>query len=206
MNEEKTGETNFIKQTYEIIKKYSKHLTTTNTKLFSQEILTTIFNNFNLKSSQNEFFISIYSFIIHYEILNLTNKGYSSNIFKAIQNNDLESVKYLIENCLYSIYDINEEGKSVLSYCFESHNKNIYDYLLSKVRETDFIPIKEKPKDFEPDIFKACKEGKLKSVQWLIEKEKINKNQKDEKGNTPIHIACTRGHLPIVQYLIEKQK
>ena len=28
----------------------------------------------------------------------------------------------------------------------------------------------QKPKDLESDIFKACKEGKLTSVQWLVEK------------------------------------
>ena len=72
----------------------------------------------------------------------------------------------------------------------------------------------EKPQDFEPDIFKACRDGKLSSVQWLIEIEKVDKNKKLENDNyiknnftndTPIHIASTHGHLPIVQYLIEKQ-
>ena len=78
----------------------------------------------------------------------------------------------------------------------------------------EFQPISEKPKDFEPDIFKACKSGKFTSVQWLIEKENIDPNISVEqynfrllilKGDTPIHIASKNGHLPIVQYLIEKQ-
>ena len=78
----------------------------------------------------------------------------------------------------------------------------------------DFQPITEKPEDFESDIFKACKEGKLTSVQWLIEKENVDKNKRIEKtdsnndlwkDDTPIHIASMNGHLPIVQYLIEKQ-
>ena len=80
-----------------------------------------------------------------------------------------------------------------------------------------FYPITEKPKDFEPNIFKACKEGKLTSVQWLIEKENIDKNKRveneeyyeilrgDSVNNTPIHIASINGHLLIVQYLVEKQ-
>ena len=71
-----------------------------------------------------------------------------------------------------------------------------------------------KPKDLEPDIFKACKEGKLTSVEWLIEKENVDKNIKVDKSDyknsiwkddTPIHIASKNGHFPIVQYLIENQ-
>ena len=63
----------------------------------------------------------------------------------------------------------------------------------------------EKPQDFEADIFKACKEGKLTSVQWLIEEDNVDKYIKDKNSDTPIHIASENGHLPIVQYLIEKQ-
>ena len=72
----------------------------------------------------------------------------------------------------------------------------------------------EKPTDYESDIFKACKEGKLTSVQWLFEKENEDKNKKADvnnyelgvfKGDTPIHIAVKNAYLPIVKYLIEKQ-
>ena len=77
-----------------------------------------------------------------------------------------------------------------------------------------FPQLLEKPEDFEPDIFKACRDGKLSSVQWLIEIENVDKNKKLESDymieknytdDTPIHIASKHGHLPIVQYLIEKQ-
>ena len=44
--------------------------------------------------------------------------------------------------------------------------------------KSNFEQIEEKPKDYEPNIFKACKEGKLTSVQWLIEKENVDKNKK----------------------------
>ena len=76
-----------------------------------------------------------------------------------------------------------------------------------------FPPITKKPEDFEPDIFIAAKEGKLSSVQYLIEKEGINVNKQAKKyygnktiykGDTALHIACENNHLQIVQYLIEK--
>ena len=40
----------------------------------------------------------------------------------------------------------------------------------------DFKPITKKPEDFEPNILKACMFSKISSVQWLIEKEKIDVN------------------------------
>ena len=72
-----------------------------------------------------------------------------------------------------------------------------------------FKPIVEKPKDFEPDIFIAAKEGKLSSVQYLIGKKEIGVNKHAEKdygvkqifkGCTAINIASWNGHLPVVQY------
>ena len=68
---------------------------------------------------------------------------------------------------------------------------------------------------FEPDIFKACKNGKLASVKWLIEKENVDKNSEvspdnyfhylDEEGNMPIHYATMSENLNVVQYLVEQQ-
>ena len=74
-------------------------------------------------------------------------------------------------------------------------------------------PQREKQEEMEKDIFIAAKDGKLSSVQYLIEKEGIDINKKAEKdygdnviysGNSALHIASRTGQLPIVQYLIEK--
>ena len=162
MNEEKKKvETKFFKQNYEIIKKYSKE-SKINYKDYSQEILTNIFNNFKEK----KLFYLFYSNIRQIEFLLFTNKGHSSDVFKAIQNGEIERVKYFIESCFYSFDEVDEQGKTVLSYCLESNNKEIQNYLFSKQTKIDFQPIKEKPTDYESDIFKACEEGKLTSVQW----------------------------------------
>ena len=57
-------------------------------------------------------------------------------------------------------------------------------------------------RDYEPDIFKACDDGKLTSVKLLIEKDHVLKNKKDKNNDTPIHHATKCGHIHIVQYLI----
>ena len=62
-----------------------------------------------------------------------------------------------------------------------------------------------KPRDYEPDIFKACKKGNLSSVRYLIERSKVQKNIKNKNGNQLIHNAAFYGHLDIVKYLIEEQ-
>ena len=89
-----------------------------------------------------------------------------------------------------------------------TENENEIKELKDRIRELEL------KYEYEADIFKACKEGKLTSVQWLIEKEHIDKNKRVEKTDnklntrvydTPIHIASKNDHLQIVQYLIEKQ-
>ena len=104
-------------------------------------------------------------------------------------------------------YELKQKDKEI-----EKLNQQIKD-LKSKAKIT-FQPVLTKPKDFEPDIFIACIEGKLTSVQWLIEKENVDKNKRVETYNfhiglnideTPIHLASKKGHLSIVQYLIEMQ-
>ena len=116
-----------------------------------------------------------------------------------------------ILQCLYTLYKENQQLPQK-DYDYELNQKDReIEKQRQKIKELesktkiDFQHITEKPKDFESDIFKACKEGKLASVQWLIEKENIDKNIRDKFHNTPIHIASLNGHLQIVQYLIDVQ-
>ena len=121
-------------------------------------------------------------------------------------------------NCSFLVHlceSFNEQNTSVdFDYEYELEEK---DKEIQKLKQQiftkdspsfdliEFPPITEKPKDYEEDILKACRDGKLSSVQWLLEKEGCDKNKKDKYGNLPIHYASRFGHLSIVQYLIEKQ-
>ena len=67
-----------------------------------------------------------------------------------------------------------------------------------------FLPINEKPTNLENDIFEACNNGNLPSVQWLIERKNISLDIKGQNEGTLLHYACHAGHLPIVEYLLYK--
>ena len=77
-----------------------------------------------------------------------------------------------------------------------------------------FPPITEKPKDFEKNVFNACAEGKLDSVQYHFEVLHADKEATCEReiphygissGLTALNTACNSGQLQIVQYLCEVQ-
>ena len=109
---------------------------------------------------------------------------------------------------------LNQLVEKDFEYEIKQKDKKIEKYKRMIIEMKKKYSPPKKPEDYEPNIFKACVEGKLSSVQWLIEGEKIDKNQKVEKndgllgihkGEAPIHIAIANGHLSIVRYLIEKQ-
>ena len=153
-----------------IIKKYAKYLPK-NSKKYSKKIIKLIFEN----SIKDNFFSLFYSIFRELYLIIYKSQDHEIDIRKAIQKKQLESVKFLIENNFYSFND--EEVNSLANYSFECQSYDIYNYFM-KYFQKEFLPIKEKPKDYEKDIFKACEEGKLTSVQWLIEQENVDKYKK----------------------------
>ena len=53
-------------------------------------------------------------------------------------------------------------------------------------------------------IHYACTGGLLSLVQYLIEKQTIDKDIKGFRDKTPLHFSCENSHLSIVKYLISK--
>ena len=80
-----------------------------------------------------------------------------------------------------------------------------YEHEIIELRErTRFPSVTEKSSDFESDIFIASSEGKLTSVQYLLEQKcKAFVEMKDKYECTPISIASSNGYLNIVKYLYE---
>ena len=126
------------------------------------------------------------------------------NIIKCFTNSDL----CVMLGSLYA-----EQITSVdIDYDYELQQKEIeIDNLKSKIKKLEtenetlsFPPVHSIPPDFESDIFVAAEEGKLTSVQYLIEEKKIKPNITNNCNDTPLNIAAENGNLQIVRYLIEK--
>ena len=141
-----------------------------------------------------------------------------------LQNLNLNSVSFSTHEEIFPILESITNCPILVKYCdLYNENKQLpeqdFDYQIQqKEKEIENLKqellINNQSKEFEHDIFKACRRGNLANVQMLIEKEKVNKKKRVEKtdynldfweNDTPIHIAAKFGHLPIVQYLIEKQ-
>ena len=143
----------------------------------------------------------------------------------SLSYDEIFSILELITNCpiLSNLCNMHkEEGHLVdIDYLYEIDQKNkeieklkqeIIN--LSSNKTVEKKAVTERPADYEPDIFKACSKGKLETVQWLIEKEFVDKNECSNttiyslniyENDKPIHVACSNGHLPIVKYLIVNQ-
>ena len=159
----------------------------------------------------------------------ITNENGFSPIHFASRNGHLSIVEYLISKGA-NIEAKDKYGRTPLHYACQEKHLQIVEYLISNganikakdsfeqtphlvLLENNDLPsnlepllvssIIEKPKDYESNIFQACKEGKFTSVKWIIEQEKENNiNKTDFDKKTPLHYACEKGHLEIAEYLI----
>ena len=145
--------------------------------------------------------------------------SFYTNIFDRMDQITNKVLKYIQDEAKTLKENQDNIQKQVQKYfqdefiLLKSNQQTIKDKLDYNKNLIKFPQLLEKPNDFESDIFKACKEGKLSSIQWLIEIDNVDIIKKVEvddinngywKDDTPIHIASRNGHLPIVQYLIEK--
>ena len=77
-------------------------------------------------------------------------------------------------------------------------------------KKPKFPPITEKPKNLTSNIHSASMNGDLFSVQWFIEKECVNVDERDSGNWTPLILASSYSNNhpnechSIVEYLIEK--
>ena len=170
----------------------------------------TNYRNIAMESGIHLYFHYLCNFIDNTSLIVFYDNGNETNIFKAIEKGDLNCVKFLIDNHFVDINEKNEEGLSPLYMALKCKQYDIHDYLLYQNPEFYFAPVIEKPVDFEPDLYKACNNGKLSSVQYLMQKDPSLALKKIKDAYYPndlaIHVAARAGHLFIVEFLIEKMK
>ena len=144
------------------------------------------------------------------------NKGKEStlllNVVKREKATLEECIKILstFEQCpiCQRTCELFKEEKDLPERDFEHENETLkkeIETLKKKTKETKtyFPPVTEKPSDFESNICEAAKEGKLTSVQYLVEQCHANVETKSNNGRTPINYASLNGHLEVVKYLYE---
>ena len=168
-------------------------------------------------------------------IKNIINKHFEEKeTILILQNINFTTISFFSFEEILSILELIKNCPILVNFCnlYKEQNKLVdkdYEYeILQKDKEIEqlknqlnpvsldqsegqicitFLPITKKPIDYEPDLYRACENGKLTSIQWLHEKENVDiRNYTFIDKDTPIHSAAKNGYLDIVQYLIENQK
>ena len=115
-----------------------------------------------------------------------------SRIVALYQDLDATSVNYDYE---YELNELKKENKLLAKQLAASSKFELIEV---------FPPVTEQPKDYEPNIYKAIKNGNLASVQYGIEHDVIEGSSAISVENY-LHLAVQNGHLNIVQYLIQQK-
>ena len=156
--------------------------------------------------SNPKLFIQIYEIIKTNENI----KQINVDLIPLIERNPSFSKYYqkLLKNaCIYQditlISYLIDKGANIFAYTAFKSNRFLYENISSE----DFSLIlnnkfKNRPKDFQPNLFKAIQEGNYESIYYILDKSSnINK---DYPYGYPLSIACLEGNFSIVKYLIEK--
>ena len=141
----------------------------------------------------NEEQIPIVQYLIEEENVDVNITGYGgwTPFHYACEKGNLELVKYLYAHGANPL-ESDDEGKPPIKY---TKSDEIIQYLESECGSM--------PDDFEPDIFEACRSGKLSSVAYLI-RSGTDIEQSTDLGNRPLHLAVNYGKVDIVRFLVNQ--
>ena len=168
-------DTNLLNQIYKMMLKFSKH-SIVNYNQYSRKLLQFFYTKLSKKNKQENIYL-LY-LIIHQKHLNILKAELTeTKISKAMENDDLEIIKYLVENGLYKV---NEDSQELVNDKQQTMNK---------------------PEEYKNNIFSACKNGQL---QWLINETNLKTHDTNKDGETPLHCASECGQILVVMYLIGK--
>ena len=153
-------------------------------------------------------FLPFYKYLIEEKGINLNQRSgilSSENppIIAPIMQNDLESLKYFIEQC-----NVDFEQDIMLAFTCTTGNLDIAQYLLeyshfditTKLQGKNLLHYACMAIDLNRQSYQH-----LPLVMFLVEKCQIDVNsQCDDDGNTPLHYAKESGFDDVAEYLISK--
>jgi ankyrin repeat protein len=123
-----------------------------------------------------------------------------TNIFDAIENNDLEQLKKAIDECA----DVNaaiDGGYTPLFIAALKGHSEAVQYLLAKKD----IDVNKADNEGDTPLYIAAQKGHSEIVKHLLEKKGIDVNAADKNGVTPLYAAAYNGHSKVVQLLVAKE-
>jgi len=128
----------------------------------------------------------------------LTVSLYSQSLLKAVQENDLEAVKIIVNNDLSQIIAEDAAGRQAIHFAANKGNLKILSFLIKKGAD----PASETAAGTSVLHFAAIG-GHTEVVKLLLEKD-IPFDKKNRGQITPLYYAAMRGHEEVVSLLLDK--
>lgn len=131
---------------------------------------------------------------------NICNSDGELPLMIAVQNNNLEAVKLLLQNnANVDGHFSNGCGKTPLIMAVEKQYLSIATALLEHKATVDACYMEQGP----TPLCSASGEGNLSFVTLLLHKG-ANINYQDDEGCTPLMYAAINGHVPVIKRLLSK--
>ncbi|GAN10451.1 palmitoyltransferase akr1 [Mucor ambiguus] len=121
----------------------------------------------------------------------------SASIFDAAQRGSFQTIRYLLDNKIATVHDVDNQGATALHYATLANNDVCVKYLIDKgaVVDAPAGDLQATP------LHWASRQGRLGAVHRLI-KEGANPSLKDGQGFNALHLAVHSSHAMLVLYLL----
>ena len=136
------------------------------------------------------------------EILNPPRKPekYEEDLFKAIEKDDLNSIRHSLENMEKDVETKNEQGQTPMLFAASRGNLLFVQYFI-EYRKAN---INAKDVYGNSCIHLASKSGDKSLVAYLVQKYNVNIEERNNIQWTPLIVAADSGKTEVVEYLIDE--
>ncbi|KAI9247351.1 ankyrin repeat-containing domain protein [Sporodiniella umbellata] len=120
-----------------------------------------------------------------------------TTLFEAAQKGSFQTVRYLLDNKLATVDDVDEQGATALHHATLANNDICLKYLIDRGAVVDAAggELKATP------LHWASRQGRIASVHRLI-REGADPSLKDSQGFNALHLAVHSSHEMLVLYLL----